>query len=258
MVEVTAPAGAYRGYTEITWGWCLASSLLMACGYVLYIGMYLSGGIVPNPTTWCLWALGGGVEAWTYHRLVQTNKTVREATSLPSFWSNPVGWLWAWIQRDIEPLELASWVCFFFACIVAGIGLTTAALGYLHILSSTTAFSRPDDWELMVAIGDIVVVLVYAGIRMWKGDNVAAKTATLLMTIDIFLSFLPIWRSTLQDPSAENPLPWIVWTGCYCILGATALLQTGHEKGRRRWLLIYPMTSALFHGAVGVFAFGGA
>ncbi len=236
---------------DTTWGWCLASAAVMAVGYGLYLVMYLSGGIVPNPTTWSLWAFGGLIEAWSFRKLVRETRNGKTS----GLTGNPKN-LWEWVRGNADPLELPSWMCAIFAIIIAGIGIVSAIAASFNPTLAATAFAWPDRWELAVAAGDIIVVVTYIVVKaITKNSGAAAKAANLLLVLDIFLSFLPIWWSTYQDPSAEHPLPWFIWAlGSYSIIAVAVLVNPGHDRKERPWLLLYPVASAFFHGYVGYLA----
>lgn len=219
---------------------------MMGSGYLIYIGLFLSGGVAPNATSWCLWALGGAIEAWSYRKVIRSSSDSSSGTKGRS--RKKARW------SEVEPLEMTSWVCAIFAVIIAAIGVIFGFLAQYGITSLVSAFAWPEDWELWIAGGDILVVLTYMGMRRWTGESRAARTANALMMVDIFLSFIPIWYSTWHTPSGEHVLPWIVWTTSYAILGAAGAIQIGRSRGDRRWLMMYPLLSAIFHGLVGVLA----
>lgn len=191
----------------------------MTAGYVIYITLFLEGQTLPNATSWTLWALGGAIEAWSFYKVIQVG-TER--------------------QRQL-PFLLPPLVCAVFALIVASIGI---GLG---------KWEWPDNWEVVIAAVDISVVVAYFVIKKLTGERAkAARLANLLMILDILLSFVPILVTTWLVPTDERALPWLIWAFSYALLGIIGWAQIHHQWKERRWLIIYPFTSAIFHGAIGV------
>ena len=191
----------------------------MSLGYVLYIDFVITGEVAPNTTSWLLWAFGGLIEAWSFYKVVQISSSG---------------------SKQI-PLTLTPLVCAVFAIAIALVGL------------SFGRFSMPGGWELAFAGVDIAVVVAYFTIKELTGEKSrAALVANALMVVDIFVSFIPIWVSTWLMPAGEQPLTWALWTVSYVMLGAVGYLQIHKHWKERAWLMVYPLTSAVFHGAIAV------
>jgi hypothetical protein len=201
----------------LTWGWGIASALLMTAGYAIYIYFFLHGDTLPNATSWGLWALGGAIEAWSFFKVVQAG--TERHRQLPFLFS---------------PL-----ICAIFAIVVASIGI---GLG---------RWSLPTMWEIMVAVLDVTVVLTYFVIKWMTGEQSrAARFANALMLLDILLTFIPIYGTTLLSPENERAFPWLIWTLAYSIMALMGWSQIQHHWKERRWLVFYPAASAVFHGGI--------
>lgn len=195
----------------------------MTVGYGIYILMLLADGVQPNATSWSLWALGGAIEAWSFRKVIQAS----HLSSTKRWW--------------LGPFEYTPIVCAVSAVVIAFLGITLGK------------FEAPEPWEYVIATFDLVVVAAYFLIKSKVGEmRTAARSANLLMVLDIFLSFIPIWVSTLMFPEGEVALPWAIWTASYLMLGAMGWSQFDTHWKERRWLIIYPVTSAVFHGLVAV------
>lgn len=210
-----------RGTIEdYTWAWGIVSALLMTIGYAIYVQALLSNDILPNATSWSLWALGGIIEAWSFEKVVDQTDEER---------------------RRKQPFKYSVWVCAAFAILVA----------FLCTISGK--WSIPNRWELYVAGFDLSIVAIYFLIKWRTGEGSrAAHIANILMVVDIAVSFFPIWVSTWNTPEKEMIMPWLIWACSYTLLGCMGLMQIKEKWKERRWLLIYPFTSAFFHGVVGV------
>lgn len=216
------PSGP-RVLSEILWVWGITAAVCMAAGYAIYIWLFLTAGVQPNATSWSLWALGGLIEAWSFRKVVRASQSAKEN------------------RERLSPLEIAPLVCAIAAMIVAIVGLS---FGIFH---------QPEPWELVIIALDVGVVLSYFVVKLATGEaGRAAKVANGLMVIDIFLSFIPTWVSTWVLPEGENYLPWMIWTVSYFVLAIVGASQIHKKWDERKWLVIYPLTSAVFHGAVAV------
>ncbi len=209
----------FKSHTGLAWAFGLGSAGLMSLGYALYIEFIFIGEVVPNTTSWLLWALGGFIEAWSFYKIVQISSSG---------------------SRQV-PLSITPLICAFAAIAIAMVGLLFAKFG------------MPERWELIFAGIDIAVVVAYFTIKELTGERAkAARVANALMVIDIFVSFIPIWVSTWLYPAGEQALTWSIWTVSYLMLAVVGYLQIHRHWTERAWLMIYPITSALFHGAIAV------
>lgn len=207
-----------------TWAWGITSLVLMLIGYAIYITFIVQDFVVPNSTTWSLWALGGTIEAWSFWKVISTNQSGKRRSS------------------DLA-LTLPAIACAILAIVLAVVAIT---IGKFH---------WPQPWEWVVAVIDVSVVFTYLIIKAITGEeSKAAKFANALMVADIVLTFIPIWYSTAQTPSGESVIPWTIWACSYAIIAFTALLQLDKSHRERAWMFLYPAVSAFTHGLVGYLA----
>ena len=106
---------------------------------------------------------------------------------------------------------------------------SVACVGTFIFSLCTGNFSRPDKWDILVIILDVLVVIFWMTTEM---ENVA----NLLLQIDIALSFWPMIRETYHHPENERKAPWIVWDFAYLFMLIVVLMR--YEKW---WDLLYPI-----------------
>jgi hypothetical protein len=92
------------------------------------------------------------------------------------------------------------------------------------------------DW-VIVAL-DVVLVAFWFITRNPFASNV-------LLGFDMLLSFLPILRSTWNNPRSEHPTPWRTWTIAYGLLTLVVILRWENV-----WELIYPVLYLVLHALV--------
>lgn len=202
---------------ELTIAWGIVSAGLMCIGYTIYTILFFTGGVVPNATSWCLWAIGGSLEAWSYFKIVKS--------------------------QESEPSDIAFVIP---ASICAVSAIIIAALGILF-----GKFEPPTEWEWYIAAMDVTVLAGYVITKaVTKDERLSSRIAGVLMLIDIFMSFTPILISTWTEPGGEDVLPWTVWTCSYFLVGCMGMIQIQKTWEERRWLIGYPLLSVLLHGGV--------
>ncbi len=92
---------------------------------------------------------------------------------------------------------------------------------------------------------DWIIVLFDAAVVAFWFVTKNPFAANALLGIDMILSFWPILKSTRENPSAEQPKPWLLWTIAYGILTVVVIIRWENV-----WELIYPVFYFLLHGAV--------
>jgi hypothetical protein len=121
----------------------------------------------------------------------------------------------------------------------------------------------PEDyWEKISFISDIAITVGYVAIWIFATyalisleDKVIAIWLFLFLSnLTTFPGFYPILHTTWNNPERENWLPWAVWTIAYGLLGYLTYYTHGAF-----WhiLMFYPLSNALMHGMVSLFALRG-
>lgn len=123
-----------------------------------------------------------------------------------------------------------DWVLEFLPTVCA----VAALLTFIHMMVRGT-FKRPDRTEALIFVLDMAVLLYY-----FTSDN--ALIANIFMVIDILISFVPIIRSTWDDPIAEDPKPWLIWSGAYTLLVLVSFL-----RGESLWDALMPTAYLFLH-----------
>lgn len=98
--------------------------------------------------------------------------------------------------------------------------------------------SKPDSFEIYILILDFCVVVFW----LTTGNP---RLASLFLQIDVIISFIPIIRSTLIDPSSEKPGAWKIWTLAYLLLTVTVLI-----RWESWWELLFPINYLLLHALI--------
>lgn len=100
------------------------------------------------------------------------------------------------------------------------------------------SFQRPDRLDLEVFILDLVVVMYWV-----VSDN--PFLANVFLELDIWITFVPIIRSTAKKPETEEPRPWLVWTVAYALFTIVVIL-----RWEKWWDLLLPVNYLILHGII--------
>lgn len=100
----------------------------------------------------------------------------------------------------------------------------------------------PDRTDLLVIMLDASVLLYF----FLSGDK---YSTSIILELDIWITFIPIFRSTWNDPNEEIPRAWGVWTISYALMVMVVALRWD-----KWWDLILPMNYVLQHGTVWLIA----
>ena len=116
------------------------------------------------------------------------------------------------------------------------IGLCIATFGIAWWLK---CFKKPSKYD----VGALVIGLS-AGV-IWKIYQ-SAEYANLILQVAITIGFMPTFLLVWENPRAESPRPWLIWTFAYIVMLVTVML-----RWRGQWYdLVYPINSIVLHTAV--------
>lgn len=200
----------------ITW-LGIAAGALQALGYVLYVRQALRKENAPNAATWFMFAYG---------------------TALLGILE---------FDREAEwPLLFLPAICATGSCVVAYLCWRRGKLRW------------PKEWQDGVAFAsDIILTALYAGAwglatfgALSEGQRGDAILMFLICSnLTTLTAFTPLLRGAEQH---ETPVPWVVWTFAYALLG----MATYEQHGFSTELMIYPVLNVMLHGRVAFAAHG--
>jgi hypothetical protein len=201
----------------------ILAGVLQAVGYAIYIWQALRSQLVPNATSWLMFAYGTLL------------LTVLEF-DLDAHW---------------QVLVLPT-VCSFCAVIVSIIcRLKQGRWGLPEEAVDWVAFGTDLGLTATYVSGMLAARYGLADAASATPLAVAVLVATNASTV---VAFMPILRSVWQDPGSEHWLPWIVWSAAYAtLLLVTFLTAAGSSPS----LFIYPVICLLTHGLVALLALRG-
>jgi hypothetical protein len=186
--------------------------VLHLIAYGLYAREVFHERIRPNVITWLMWLFGGVVELVTYDAIFGAHWS---SSALP------------------------------FACVI-GIGGITLAIAYAQLRNyrkkTIYRFHRPIALDYLLVLFDLAAIVYW----LLGGDAVIAN---MLAVSTSLITFIPLWRTTYQDPEGEQDLPWILWSCAYLLMiGAVYFGDAPHELG----LYFYPVYYLLLHMSIAV------
>ena len=212
----------------------LLAGLLQFVGYFTYIRHQGRDEIEPNPHTWLMFAYGTAVLtvleldailSHPEHDLVTTALLI-----LPIVCSFGAIWVFFVIwkkHRDPQKTRNVWW-----------------------------PEDRTDQISLLV---DIITTVAYVGIWLLLAWQIItgeirvfyALVLLFLSNLSTFPGFVPMLREVWKTPETEDWRPWSIWSLAYLILTVATYLEVGTF-----WhaLMFYPLSNALMHALVGVFA----
>ena len=193
----------------------LLSGLFQAVGYFLYVRGTLRHEIVPNPTTWLLFAYDTTLLV-LLHTTLGADPLILLLPAVCASCSIGVAALsWArlgfyWPDEGLDQ-----------AAVVGCLGLT---VGYaaLTVLADQGAISSE------LRRGAYIAMLVFS-----NGSTI--------------VSFVPLLRSMRRHPASERPAAWLVWAVAYGLLLASTMLI---HKWSEPELVLYPICNMTLHLAV--------
>lgn len=196
----------------------IASGLLQALGYFIYVNKSLKHEVEPNPTTWLMFAYG---------------------TSILTV-----------LELDLE----ASWMILVLPIICSTLSVFVALL----CLKRGTLRWPEKQIDRSAFMIDILLTCAYLGVwyltsksYLSEQDKSVLVVAFLLLTnASTVVSFAPLIKGAIDDPHLEHPLPWLVWACAYGTLG----FVTYHESGLVSEFMVYPALNTLLHASVGIVA----
>ncbi len=113
-----------------------------------------------------------------------------------------------------------------------------AAFGTFVHMMIKGSFQRPDRLDIEMFLLDTAVVTYW----IMSDDPISAN---VLLEVDIWISFLPILRSTWNKPETEDPKPWFIWSIAYTLLTVTVLM-----RWEKWWDLLLPVNYLILHLAI--------
>jgi uncharacterized membrane protein len=205
--------------TAVVIAW--AATLLQTLGYLLYVRGALRHRIDPNPTSWLMWAYGTALVV-----LIETD-------------------------QGIHPLlRLLPIACASCSVLVAALCWRQGALAWPRDRSDRAALSI--DLALTAAYVTLSLAAL-AGTVPETREHSAKMLLLVCVSTSSITSYLPILRSTRRTPTAEEWLPWAVWTSAYAaLLLATILVEGTSPAALQFW--IYPAICLVLSGMVGWYA----
>lgn len=198
----------------------IASGLLQALGYFMYITKALRHELEPNAATWLMFAYG------------TATLTILE-----------------WDRDAHAYLLVLPVVCAVLSLYVAYLCWKRGALRWKGAGRVAQA-SFIADVGLTVAY----VALWFAAERQLVSESVRLEAVLgflVLSNLSTIVQFVPLMHGAYREPSNEHPLPWTVWTSAYLTLGLLTYLETGTVRTE---LMLYPTLAALLHGSVAALA----
>lgn len=168
---------------------------------------------------------------WFYNRSLSRKEINPNATSW-LIWSLG-GFIALFLYRDLAN----DWVKEFLPFVCA----TAAIATFVHMMVRGS-FQKPDRLDIEMLLLDAAVVAFWISSKNPFSSN-------MLLELDIWISFLPILRSTWKNPRTEDPKPWLVWSMAYLLLAIVVLL-----RWEKWWDLLLPVNYLILHLAIWGFA----
>lgn len=128
---------------------------------------------------------------------------------------------------------------------VKGLPYFICAIGAVITFAQAARMERlkmPDATDLTILALDMVVIAYF----FLSGDK---YSTSLVLELDIWISFIPIFRSTWKEPGEEISRAWGVWTISYLLIIPVVALRWD-----KWWDLILPANYVLQHGTVWLIA----
>ncbi len=184
-----------------------AAFSLHVLGYIIYARHVLSEKIRPNAATWFMWLFGGIVELVTYDAITGSHWST---TALP------------------------------FACVI-GVGIIGISITIAQLRNKgRVVYHKPtrSDYYL-VAFDMLAGALWLLGFSPVLANMIAVSTS--------ITTFIPLWRTTYNEPKSEDPIPWMIWCAAYTMM--TLAIMMGNGSGEIG-LYFYPLYYFALHFTV--------
>ena len=105
--------------------------------------------------------------------------------------------------------------------------------------------------DVLITVGYVAAWLfLFIDILNTEQREFAALIFLFGSNLTTLTAFIPILRTTYQNPALERPFPWLIWTWAYLFL----FVLTTHERGLFTEFNIYPVSCMILHGLVGILA----
>ena len=183
--------------------------------YGLYAQQVWVEKVKPNVATWFMWLFGGIIEWQTYDHMVGAH------------WST-----------SLLP----------FACVL-GLGAITFAIFVSQARERWRGTGRQNyhkplwyDWWLVGF--DVAALFLWFAYDLAEWANVLAVSTTIV-------TFVPIWRTTWQEPGSERAVMWLIWCVAYFFMLASLLSRGGDNLW---WQGFYPVYYFVLHFVVAILA----
>ena len=188
----------------------MIAAILQIAGYLVYLWYFYRKKVRPNAATWLMFTYGTALLAF----LEYENGSPWQLLMLPA------------------------------AC--AAMSIVVAAMCLRR-----DATDKTDRFEIAVFSVDLVLTALYAALTLTISGNFLPEWIVSIFLVAVNLTsvtcFMPMLRSTWQNPEREAALPWLVWTVAYAYLGMATWVIDG---GKHPALLLYPVINAILHAAI--------
>lgn len=193
----------------------IMAAALQAAGYLVYGSRVLRRDILPNPTSWLMFAYGTTlllILEWdrdaSFALLALPAVCAMMSIGVAFYCLRHVGRGW-WPEHPLERFSFMFDVFLTISYLTVWILLIRGFIG-----------------EELKDLADIVIL------ACWN--------------VGVFTSFFPLLRQVYRHPMTEHVLPWVIWTVAYVILTyVTVVEQRGMDE-----LFLYPMINVLIHGFI--------
>jgi SET domain len=187
----------------------VVAGALQIIGYCVYIRFFLQETVRPNSISWLMFGYGTA------------------------------------LMLLLELGAGANWTLLVLPAACAAMSLVVAALCF------RTKNAGPANTFEKAAFGaDIGLTIGYLlGLALQKTGSLFATLFLAAGNLTTLTAFLPILKSTWEEPERERLAPWLFWILAYGALLAATLVETGTGKPE---LLMYPAVSLLLHTAIGL------
>jgi len=195
----------------------IVAAALQAAGYLVYGSRVLRRDILPNPTSWLMFAYG---------------------TTLL--------FILEW-DRDASFALLALPA----VCAVMSIGVAVYCLKHserhwwpAHPVERFSFF-----FDILLTITYLTVwFLLFQGIINEEFKDFSDVFVLACWNIGVFTAFFPLLRQVYRHPLTEHALPWIIWAVAYVILAYVTIA----EQGGIDELFLYPLINIAVHGFIAI------
>lgn len=154
----------------------VVSAILHLAGYVLYAEGLINGEIETNVVSWSLWVVGTLIAYLVYRDIAHD-----------------------WVK------SLLNLICTISMFFIFGLLISNVLQGSISL-----EFDSEMITDLWIAVVDIFVMFIWI---LFRNRNL--RVVNFFFQLDIIISFIPIVRATIADPSAEPLLPWALWAAAY-------------------------------------------